>query len=431
MTMSIPRRALVALLLAATLALPLLAIPASAQRPQTISIWFPLPTGGPLKEAMDELVSRFNASHGDLRVSLELTGDYWQNYQKIQTAVVAGSPPDAAMMELMQIPEFADAGILAPLDDFAKQRDFNFADVAPALLGNSYWKGKLYAIPWQRSTTMMYYNVDAFRDAGLPEFSPPATWDEFRRIAPRLVQKQGDQVMRYAMEGNFNHDWLYEGLVYSFGGRVVSEDGRRAMFNQAPGVTALTLLRDLSKRDRVMYVNPNFSGIIENFIAGRSAMIVHSSFAIALITNRARFRWSVAPIPAGPSGSVHNAGGGNFVIFAKTSPERQRAAWEFVKWMTAPANTAFYSMRSGYIPVRTSAMEDAQLKTYFRQFPMARKSIELSLTNGKGRMVVLDVEKGVRQFLVPALEAALLGNADPKQALDEAAAKANAVLGAK
>jgi len=178
-------------------------------------------------------------------------------------------------------------------------------------------------------------------------------------------------------------------------------------------------------------VNPNFSGIIENFIAGRSAMIVHSSFALALITNRARFRWSVAPIPAGPAGSVHNAGGGNFVIFAKTSPERQRAAWEFVKWMTSPANTAFYSMKSGYIPVRTSAMEDAQIKAYFRQYPMAKKSLELSMANGKGRMVVLDVEKGVRQFLVPALEGVLLGNADPKQALEDAAAKANAVLGAK
>ncbi len=425
-------RMLIVALVALAIGLPSWSAPALAQRsPVTVNVWFPLPTGGPLKVAMDDLVSRFNSSHTDIRVALELTGDYQQNYQKLQTAIVAGSPPDGAMMELMQIPEFADAGVLAPLDELAKQRDFNFADIYPALLGNSYWKGKLYAIPWQRSTTMMYYNVDAFRDAGLPEFAPPQTWDEFRRVAPKLVVRQGDQIMRYAMEGDFNHDWLFEGMVYSFGGRLVSQDGRRALFGEPPAVAALTLLRDLAKRDKVLYVNQNFSGIIENFIAGRSAAIVHSSFALSIITGRARFRWSVAPIPAGPSGSVLNAGGGNFVLFAKTSPERQRAAWEFLKWMTSPVNTAFYSMRSGYLPLRASATEDSQLKAYYKQFPMAKKSVELSFNYGKGRMVVLDVEKGVRQFLVPALEAVLLGSADPKQALDDATSKANAVLGGK
>jgi len=427
-----PTRALIVALVVLVLALPSWMAPAQAQRnPLAVTVWFPLPTGGPLKEAMDDLVTRFNSSHTDIRVTLELTGDYQQNYQKLQTAIVAGSPPDGAMMELMQIPEFADAGVLAPLDELAKQRDFNFADINPALLGNSYWKGKLYAIPWQRSTTMMYYNVDAFKEAGLPEFAPPQTWDDFRRVAPKLVVRQGDQIMRYAIEGDFNHDWLYEGMVYSYGGRLVSQDGRRALFGEPPSVAALTLLRDLAKRDKVLYVNPNFSGIIENFIAGRSAAIVHSSFALSIITSRARFRWSVAPIPAGPSGSVLNAGGGNFVLFAKTSPERQRAAWEFLKWMTSSANTAFYSMRSGYLPIRASATEDGQLKSHYKQFPMAKKSVDLSFNYGKSRMVVLDVEKGVRQFLNPALEAVLLGSADPKQALDEATSKANAVLGGK
>lgn len=423
-------RALVAVAVLVSLFTAAWQIPVAAQRPPVaITVWFPLPTGGPLKEAMDDLVARFNSAQTDVKANLELTGDYGQNYQKLQTAIVAGTPPDAAMMELMQIPEFAQAGVLAPLDDWAKQPDFNFPDIAPALLGNSYWKGRLYAIPWQRSTTMMYYNIDAFKEAGLPEFSPPVTWDDVQRLGPKLIVRQGAQITRYAIEGNFNQDWLFEGLVYSYGGKVISDGGRRAVFNEAPAVRALAMLRDLSKRDRILNVNPNFSQIIENFIAGRTAMIVHSSFALSIITNNARFRWSVAPIPAGPAGSVHNAGGGNFVLFAKTTPERQRAAWEFLKWMTSPANTAFYSMRSGYLPVRVSAVENPQLKEYYRAYPMAKKSLEISLRYGRGRMVVQNVEKGVRQFLNPALEAVLLGSADPQQALDDAATKATAELG--
>ncbi len=168
------KRAPLATLLILAAGLTLWLVSATAQRaPVAITIWYPLPIGGPLKEAMDELVDRFNSARGDIKVSLELTGDYRQNYQKLQTAIVAGNPPDAAMMELMQIPEFAAAGVLVPLDDLVRQPDFNFGDLAKALLGNSYWNGKLYAIPWQRSTTMMYYNIDAFKQAGLPEFSPP------------------------------------------------------------------------------------------------------------------------------------------------------------------------------------------------------------------------------------------------------------------
>jgi len=426
------RRAMIVAVLFVILALLGGLMPAAAQRPPvTVTIWFPLPTGGPLKEAMDDLVRRFNLSRTDIRVNVELTGDYWQNYRKLQTAIVADAPPDAAMIELMQIPEFAEAGILLPLDELARQPDFNFDDVARALLGNSYWKGRLYAIPWQRSTTMLYYNIDALKEAGLPEFSPPSTWDELRRVAPRLVTRQGDQVLRFAIEGSFNHDWLFENLVYAYGGRVVSADGTRAEFNQPPAVAALTLLRDLARHDRVLNVNPNFPQIVDNFIAGRTVMIAHSSFALSLITERARFRWSVAPIPAVRRDPVLNAGGGNFVLFSKTPPERQRASWEFLKWVTAPANTAFYSMRSGFLPVRTSAMQDPQLQDHFRKFPMAKKSIELSLQYGRGRMVVQNVERGVRQFLLPALEAVLLGGADPLQSLNEAATRANAVLGAK
>jgi len=261
-------RARLAVAVLVSLSIPAWQVPVAAQRtPVAITVWFPLPTGGPLKEAMDDLVARFNSAQTDVKANLELTGDYGQNYQKLQTAIVAGTPPDAAMMELMQIPEFAQAGVLAPLDDWAKQPDFNFLDIAPALLGNSYWKGRLYAIPWQRSTTMMYYNIDAFKEAGLPEFSPPATWDDAQRLGPKLTVRQGTQITRYAIEGNFNQDWLFEGLVYSYGGKVISDDGRRAVFNEAPAVRALAMLRDLAKRDRTLNVNPNFSGIIENSVS--------------------------------------------------------------------------------------------------------------------------------------------------------------------
>src|SRR3989442_11542184 len=149
-------RALLAVAVPVSLSTAAWQIPVAAQRtPVAITVWFPLPTGGPLKEGMGDLVTPFNGAQTHVKTNLELTRGYPPNYQKLQTAIVAGTPPDAAMMELMPLPEFAQAGGLAPLDDSAKQPDFNFPDISPALLRKSYSKRPLYSPPLPPSTTIM------------------------------------------------------------------------------------------------------------------------------------------------------------------------------------------------------------------------------------------------------------------------------------
>jgi sn-glycerol 3-phosphate transport system substrate-binding protein len=398
--------------------------------PVSITVWYPLPIASPLKDAMDSLVGKFNAANKDVKVELVLTGNYTQNFEKILAAATAGNLPDAAMVELLQIPQLADSGQLLAFDDFSKETDFNFNDLAPALMGNSYWKGKLYGIPWQRSTTMMFYNRDAFRAASLDPDKPPATWDEVRTLAPKLLIKEGDQVKQWAVVGNLAGDWFFEGHLQSYGGALLSKDGKTATYNSDEAIAAVTVWRDLVQKDKTLSIRgfADFGAIVGDFIAGKDAMLIHSIFSRAVIEKDAKFDWDVAPVPGGSAGPVLNASGGNFVIFAKTAPEKHKAAWKFIKWMTAPENTADYAIKSGYLPVRTSALKVTAMADYGKQNPKALKAIEIAFKYGKGRAVSADFEKVINQFLNPALQDILLGAADPKTALDAAVKKSNQAL---
>lgn len=402
----------------------------SQASPTAITVWYPLPTSGSSKETLDSLVARFNASQKDVKVTLELTGNDADNFEKIQAAITAARPPDAALVDLLQIPQFANAGALLPLDDLARDPAFKFEDLARAFMGNSFWNGSFYAVPWQRSTTMMYWNKAAFIKAGLDPNKPPVTWDEACEMARKLTLREGDQVTQWGMGGTISADWLFEGLLFSFGGALVTDDGKQAVYNSPEALAALNVWNDMSKKDKTLSVRPvsESAQVTPAFIAGKIAMILDSSFSRALIEKNARFEWGAGPIPGGPDGPVLNAGGGNFVIFAKTSPEKQKAAKTFIQWMTSPANTAEYSIKSGYLPVRISALQDPAMVDYLSKNPTARAVIDAAFKYGRSRTVAANMEKAVNQFFNPALRAVLEGNADPKATLDDAVKKSNEVL---
>lgn len=395
--------------------------------PVNITVWYPLPTAGTLKEAMDALVAKFNAANQGVKVELVLTGNYGQNFEKILAAASANTLPDAAMVELLQIPQLANANQLLALDDLAKDADFKFDDLAPALLGNSYWNNKLYAIPWQRSTTMMFYNRDAFKAAGLDPDQPPLTWDEARKMSQTLLAKNPNM---YPMTGAIASDWAFEGHLLSFGGALLSKDGKTATYNSPEALAAINVWRDMAQKDKTLSIRGfnDFGAVVTDFIAGKNVMLMHSIFSRAQIEKDAKFDWDVAAIPGGPAGPVLNAGGGNFVIFSKTTPEKQKAAWTFLKWMTAPENTAAYSIKSGYLPVRTSALQVPAMMEYAKQSPKAIKAIELAFKYGKSRAVSAVFEKAINQYMNPALQDILLGTADPKTVLDAAVKKSNEAL---
>ena len=158
--MKIPR-IFAGLLMAAT---TVFAASAVAAEPVQLSFWYPVDLGGGLAKVIAGLVGDFNKTHPDIQVTATYTGNYDVTLQKIQASKLAGTLPDVAVTEISSVPVLAALGAAQPIDELiASSGDKKLLDrFWPSMLLNCTYGGKVYGVPFQRSTPVMYYNKDAF-----------------------------------------------------------------------------------------------------------------------------------------------------------------------------------------------------------------------------------------------------------------------------
>jgi sn-glycerol 3-phosphate transport system substrate-binding protein len=186
------------LLRAAPLAFTLIFGTANAQT--ELELFFPVPVQGKLASEMQRLIEEFDASHPAIHVTAVYTGSYDDTNLKTRAAIQAGKPPGAVIMSANFVREYAINDDAIPLDDIIArgtetrgQTPAQYMDrFWPALRLNAMEQGHVYGVPFQNSTPLLYYSVDAFRQAGLDPDRPPATWQEW--VAMQCVSSRSATV---------------------------------------------------------------------------------------------------------------------------------------------------------------------------------------------------------------------------------------------
>jgi sn-glycerol 3-phosphate transport system substrate-binding protein len=400
----------------------------AAQDPVEISFYYPVNVGGPLTKVIDSMADSFMVKFPNIKVKPVYTGNYGDNTVKIQAGVQAKQPPDVAVMMSTELYSMLDMEAIIPLDDFiAKDNDYNKDDFYPAFVEDTQADGHTYSVPFQRSTIVLYYNKDMFKAAGLDPSKPPANWEELVSDAQKLNR---DGHTGLEIPGNDDSYWMFQMLARQNASdpkqSIMGDDGKKANFNTPENVEALQFWLDLSHKYKAMP-----EGVIDwaatptDFIEGKTAMMMHTSGNLTNVKNNAKFDFGVAFSPANKQfGSP--TGGGNLYIFKDTSPEKQAAAWEFVKYMTEPEQAALFSSSSGYVGVRQSAYDTEAMKTYTASFPqalVARDQLEYAFrelsTHNHGK---------VSSALTNQIQSALAGKIDAAGALKAAQEEADRAL---
>ncbi|MBB3067295.1 sn-glycerol 3-phosphate transport system substrate-binding protein [Paenibacillus baekrokdamisoli] len=398
------------------------------KEPVEITFYYPVNVGGPLTKVIDGMTSTFMEQHPGIKVNPVYTGNYGDNTVKIQAGVQAKHPPDVAVMMSTELYSMLDMQAITPLDDFiAKDTDINMTDFYPAFLEDTQTEGHTYSIPFQRSTIVLYYNKEMFKAAGLDPEKPPATWDELVADAQKL-NKDGHNGLE--IPGNDDSYWMFQMLSRQNAAdpkqNIMSADGKKAIFNTPENVAALQFWLDLSHKYKAMPEGViDWATVPTDFIQGKTAMMMHTSGNLTNVRNNAKFEFGVAFSPAQKQfGSP--TGGGNLYIFKNTTPEKQAAAWEFVKYMTAPEQAALFSSSSGYVGVRKSAYDTDAMKKYTTDFPqalVARDQLEYAFrelsTHNHGK---------VSTAITNQIQAALSGQIDAAGALKKAQEEADQAL---
>ena len=250
-------------------------------------------------------------------------------------------------------------------------------DFIDGFMLDSYVDGQTYSIPFQRSTMVMFYNKDAFKEVGLDPEAPPANWTEMVEYAQKLTNDK-----RYGVGIALNSgsaQWAFTGFSLencTNGVGLMNPNGKEVYFNTPENIEALQLWLDLQNKYNCMAPGiVQWTDLPTQFLAGEVAMIYHTTGNLTNIKNNATFDFGVCFMPAGRQYGAPT-GGGNFYITNGISEERQQAAWKYIKFMCETERAAQWSIDTGYVATRNSCYETELLKDYYASFPQALVAYE-------------------------------------------------------
>ncbi len=406
-----------------------LALAAAAQT--EISFYYPVAVGGPITKTIDQMSADFEKENPGIKVKPVYAGTYQETIVKAITAHKAGTPPTTAILLSTDMFTLIDEDAIVPWDDLAAGADDKkwLASFYPAFMANSQTGGKTWGIPFQRSTIVLYWNKELFKEAGLDPNKAPANWKEMLEFAQKLTKRDAaGNVTQWGVQipsSGFPY-WLFQGLTTPNGVELMNAAGTETYFDKKEVIEALAYWTDLGRKHKVMP-----PGVVEwgttpkDFFERKVAMIWTTTGNLTNVRNNAKFDFGVAMLPAAKRrGSP--TGGGNFYVFKKATKAQQEAAAKFAKFMTTPERAAQWGIDTGYVAVRADAWETARMKEYVKGFPVAsiaRDQLQFSVAE----LSTHDNQR-VTKALNDGLQAALTGAKTPEQAMKDAQAEAARIL---
>ncbi len=275
----------------------------------------------------------------------------------------------------------------------------------------------------------MYYNKDAFREAGLDADKPPATWDELVAAGKKLVKKDGSgNIVQWGIEipSTGYPYWMFGALTMQNDQVLMNSAGNETYFDHPAVVEALQFWRDLGATHGIMPTGTIEWGTLRSdFLEQKTAIIWHSTGNLTAVKKNAKFDFGVAMLPAKKRRGTPT-GGGNFYIFKKAKPEEQKAALTFIKCMTQPESAAKWSIGTGYMGVSPAAYRTAALSEYVAGFPYAAVARD-QLEYATAELSTYENAR-VRKLLDDAIQSVLTGAKEPAEALRSAQEGADRVL---
>lgn len=339
-----------ALVLAIFLVLAGCAAPQQNNGPVTLTMW--VRSG---QDFVQQVVDGFNRTHPDIHVRLTVVPD--ANFvQKLGVAVAGNAGPDLASIDVVFVPLFASSGVLADITGQAHQLPYLDLLSAPHQEVAQY-QGHTYALPFSGDASVLYYNTDLFRRAGLDPNRPPRTWQEMYDDAAK-IRALGPDTYGYFFSGasGGSNIFTFTPLIWATGGDVLSGP----VGNQHPTVATDPTVLDALGFYHQMWANglidpqsasDDASSSVNIFGSGRIGMYSNGSFVVdTLHKDYPNLHFRAAPIPGRNGGSSSFTGGDDIAI--TNNSKHRDAAWQFMTWATSASAQQQYFGGQGVVPIR-------------------------------------------------------------------------------
>jgi sn-glycerol 3-phosphate transport system substrate-binding protein len=432
------RRAVLAAAIGAAIALPAAAQP----RPVEIQMWMGLTGQG--GELLTRFGEDFNKTQSDYRVVVSFKGQYPEQRAAAVAAFRAGSPPhimqmfDAGSGDMMQA-----KGAVVPVSEVFRRAglQFNPADfIGPAQGYYGLPSGELLSMPFNVSTTVLFYNKDAFRKAGLDAEKPPQTW-------PQLIEAAKKIRSTNAAACGYTTTWMAWVMLEQFASRHNIAFGTKG--NGRAGLDATLQLannklleRQLQtlvtmQKDKSFDYGGRSNDAAAKFISGECAMLTQSSGGLGAIARDAKFSFGTGQLPYWPEAKgtpyATTIGGASLWVF--NAPNRSAAEFrgvaQFLNFLRSTPVMTDWAKQTGFLPATTAAFKAMQDEGFFAKNP-GRDVPILSLTNAATGEHTNGYRFGrwteIRDVYHEEVEKVLQGKQSVNEALHNAQRRGNALL---
>ncbi|MFB6981413.1 sugar ABC transporter substrate-binding protein [Streptomyces scopuliridis] len=321
----------------------------AADKKQTLTVW----AMGAEGEKLADVAKEYEKANP--HITVKVTPISWEvAHQKLVSAAAAGTLPDVTQMGGTYMGEFAELGVLEPVDTATFKKD----DFFPAAWKQGEVDGKVYGVPWYVDTRVLYYRTDLAKKTGIDK--APANWQELGQLAGAYQDKAGTKWGLYLQPSGLDTVQSWYPFLYSAGGEIVSEDGK-AVINSPESIRAMTEYASYFDKGLTKKSTPPGYEVLKDFNSGDVPMFFSGPWIMTLINDDypdLKGKWGVAKVP-GDKASVSMAGGSSLVVSKDST--RKAAATEFIKYLTGTEGQKDWFTRTSDLPANTSAWDSGKL----------------------------------------------------------------------
>lgn len=385
-----------------------------------IEYWYGL--GGKLDENMQKIIADFNTSQDKYEVKGVAQEDYKATFKSLQAGIAAKKSPSLAMLKPSHEAILADKDLLTNISDYtSKDADFNESNYLESFIESGKKEDEIYGFPMYGTTQLLYYNKQAFKDAGISE-DALNTWTGIAEASKKLTKKNGEEVTFYGWEPMWGADNLIDASL-SNGGKILSDDGKQVLINSPEWVEAWDGFRKWIHEDKTMKIHSSGQGweywyaTVDDAMKDKAAGYTGSSgdqgdldFNKLAAHEQPAFKAGQQAKPIAEARML--------VIPKDVTDEEKQGAYEFIKYFTSAKVSAQWSIASGYISVNKGSVATPEFVEYVKQNPQA--AVPAMQATHASKVFIDPTDGKILDALKIAADKVEIENVSAKEALDEA-----------
>lgn len=344
----------------------------SSEEPVEITFWHAM--SGVNEEAIQKITDDFMAENPNIKVTLMNQGGYLDLFDKLMASAKADQLPNLAQIYSNRLSWYVDKGLALDLTSYIHDPEIGLteedkADFPAMFMDDCIWGDGQYAMPFNKSQMVLYYNVGMFEEAGI---EVPTTWDEWAAAAEALTKDtDGDgepDVYGIVFANNLSTDiapWLKQA-----GGATMNEETNELYFDTPETKEAIEFLNGMFQNKTARFAGEDQNANVP-LQQGRAAMCVASTSALPYIESDTMEGITIdaAALP-GYKTDDQLYYGTNVTVYDVGTDAQKEASWLYLKFLTSTENTAYFAAQTGYIPVRKSAQNNPVFAAVLEEKPI-------------------------------------------------------------